>query len=121
MGQVGRRVREYETIPLPDLEIRRGIVRGRGRYVDAFGNILTNITANALERAFGDAPLAKIRATINNTIEVDGIKDCYTQGGAGELILILDSWGLIELSVNQGRAIDHFPDIGRLVVDLARV
>lgn len=120
-GDVGERVGDYERLRLPVVETHEGYVRGWVRHVDAFGNILTGISGTDLVRAFGGTPLAQIRATINTSIGVDGIKECFSQGAAGELMVILNSWNLIEITVNQGRAVDQFSDTEPVVVELTRI
>ena len=119
--QVGIRIADYERLDLPDVKTNDGYVCGCGRYVDVFGNILTGISGTDLARAFGDAPLAKIRATMNTTIGVDGIKECFSQGAVGDLMVILDSWNLIEIVVNQGRAVDRFSGPEPVVIELTRI
>ena len=121
VSRVGKRVDGYRGIPLPNVEIRDGYIRGQGRYVDDFGNILTNISGEDLERAFPAGSLAKIRVLINNTVGVDGIRGCFSEEAPGELMAVLDSWNLIEVSVNRGRAIDRFPDGRPVVVELIRM
>jgi S-adenosylmethionine hydrolase len=115
---VGAEAGAFERIALPELDVGAGRIRGRSRYVDAFGNILTNISRDALRIAFGASSLAKIRASVNNTHEVRGILESFTQSAPGELAVILDSWDIIEIAVNQGRAYDRFPQERPVEIEL---
>ncbi len=116
--EVGTRSGSFERIALPELDVGAGRLRGRGRYVDVFGNILTNVSGDALRTAFGVSPLAKIRASIDNTYGVSGILETFAQSAPGELAVILDSWDVIEIAVNQGRAADRFPPDRPVTIEL---
>jgi S-adenosylmethionine hydrolase len=94
----------YRTIDLPPVDIAEGRISGVGRYVDSFGNIISNVSASHLKEAFGDTPLAKVHGTVNTNIGIDGIDGFFSEGAKGGVILILNSWGLVEISVNQGSA-----------------
>jgi S-adenosylmethionine hydrolase len=117
---VGMRIDRFERIALPELEVGPGHVRGRSRHVDAFGNVLTNITGDALRQAFGGAGLADIRASINGKFDVRGVLENFSQVAPGELCVILDSWDLIEIAVNKGRAADRFTAGEPVVIELTR-
>ncbi len=119
VAQLGRSVEDYVTIEIPPVEVGQGLVRGTARFVDAFGNVISNITHAHVKQAFGGVPLEKIHGTVNNTIGIDGISEFFSQCERGDLMLILDSFGLVELSVNQGRAIDRFRSEPRIEIELS--
>jgi hypothetical protein len=121
ISHVGKRIEGYHRISVPSVEVRDEYIRGRGRHVDDFGNILTNISGEDVERAFPSVSLAGIRVSINGPVAVDGIKRCFSEEAPGELIVVLDSWNLIEISVNRGRAVDRFSDRQPIVVELTRI
>ncbi|MDH3217337.1 MAG: SAM-dependent chlorinase/fluorinase [Candidatus Krumholzibacteria bacterium] len=115
---LGRRVKGAARINLPEVELSEGQVAGSNRYVDSFGNIFTNISGHHLRKAFADHPLERIRVTVDNRVEVEGIHHYFAQGREGNLMALLNSWNLIELSVNGGRAIDRFADLATIHVRL---
>jgi hypothetical protein len=119
-GGIGERVDACLRLPLPEFEVRIGHVRGRERYVDDFGNVLTNITGEALSLAFADTPLAELRLEVNNTIRIGGVVQSFSRGAVGGLVAVLNSWNVVELSVNQGRAVDRFAALRPVVVDITR-
>jgi len=118
-GDIGVRISEYKTFVPPRADIGTDHIRGVGRYVDSFGNIFTNISLSDLRSVFGDAPLAEIRGTVNTNIGIDGIDEFFAEGVKDALMLILNSWGIVEISVNQGRAIDRFPGMTAAAIELA--
>jgi len=117
---VGSPIGDFQRLALPKVETRDGYVRGESRYVDDYGSVFTNVTGDELVAAFGDTPLAKIRATINDSVGVVGVGESFGQGEPGELMVLLNSWNLIEISANRGRAVDRFPPGRPVVVELVR-
>ena len=120
VAAVGSPIGDFQRLALPKVETRDGYVRGENRYVDDFGSVFTNITGDELLAAFGDTPLAKIRATINDSVGVVGVGESFGQGEPGELMVLLNSWNLIEISANRGRAVDRFAPGRPVVVELVR-
>jgi len=120
-GRIADRIDGYHRLALPIVDVGKGYVRGQGRYVDDFGNILTNISRGCLQPAFGDTPLDKLRINVNNMVRVDRVVESFSTGGPGELLAVLDSWNFIELSVNQGRAADRFAADRPVLVEITRV
>jgi S-adenosylmethionine hydrolase len=84
-----------------------GVVRGAGRFVDAFGNILSNIAASDLTAVFGE----RFRDAASVRVEgrdVGRLRDVYAGGERGRLMAVLNSWDLVEVASNRGRAVDAF-------------
>ncbi len=121
ISRVGKRIEGFRRIPVPDVEVRDEYIRGRSRHVDDFGNILTNIAGEDIERAFPSASLERMRVSINGAVELEGIKRCFSEEAPGELVVILDSWNLVEISVNRGRAVDRFSVGEPVIVELTRM
>lgn len=88
---------------VPAVVIAHSRIEGCGRYIDPFGNVLTGITGDHLAEAFGTDDLAGLTARIGSGT-VRGVHGCYTDETPGTLMVVLNSWNLIEVSVNQGRA-----------------
>jgi hypothetical protein len=83
---------------------KKGEVSGRAVYVDTFGNIITNISEEFLEKELG-----KKIDWDNVTVRVGkrrlkGVNRYYEQGKLGKLMALFDSWGYLELAVNMGNA-----------------
>ena len=90
---------------VPSVSIDSGRVHGAARYVDHFGNLLTDIPVAVIRRVFGDR--ARVRVTADDR-DLGPLRNTYAQGRPGELMALVNSWGLVEAAVNGGRAIDHF-------------
>jgi S-adenosyl-L-methionine hydrolase (adenosine-forming) len=89
---------------VPSVSIDAGRVRGTGRYVDRFGNVLSDIPRVVLERVFGDRLEAAGVAV--GARQAGALRRAYVEGAPGELMCLLNSWGLVEAAVNGGRAWD---------------
>jgi S-adenosylmethionine hydrolase len=92
------------VVPLvgaPGLEQGPAHVRGYGRFIDSFGNILSNIPAAALGRL---APGPRgVRATVNGR-DAGVVRNHYAQGACGDLVVLVNSWGMVEVAVVEGSA-----------------
>jgi hypothetical protein len=74
-------------------------LRGEVVYVDHFGNLVTNVDAQALA-AFS-------RRTLSISIgarRVGGVAPSYASVARGEFVAVVNSWGLVEVAVRDGSA-----------------
>ncbi|RLA96831.1 MAG: hypothetical protein DRG32_04700 [Deltaproteobacteria bacterium] len=78
-------------LPIPEPQRRGEAVLGEVIYVDRFGNLVTNISAQTL-RGLGEDLILEI-----DEVEV-GIRKAYEEGKKGEVIALWGSWGLLELA-----------------------
>jgi len=84
----------------------RNYIQGRLLYADHFGNIITNVPNNKINK------IKKIKQCIiksndlNNQLVIDKFYDSYAQALADELFLIKGSFGYLELSVNKQSALE---------------
>jgi S-adenosylmethionine hydrolase len=103
---------------LPELVVGEGHIRGAGRFADGFGNILSNISVADVDSAFPDR--AEVDVTIASR-RAGRLRGRYDGAPRGELIAVVNSWDLVEVAMNQGRAIDVFAGaaVESLVIDLA--
>jgi S-adenosylmethionine hydrolase len=92
-----------ETIDIPAVVTGENRIEAWGRFVDRFGNILTDITGDHVTQVFGASDPGGIRARIGEKV-VTGIHRCYVDAPRGTLMVVLNSWNRIEMSVSGGRA-----------------
>jgi hypothetical protein len=89
-------------LPAP-VETETGELLGEVIAVDRFGNLITNIDERLLHRfaggGGGTGPSVRIGAHT-----VSGLSPAYAAAGRGELLAIIGSRGLLEISVNAGDA-----------------
>ena len=90
---------------IPSASIDGGRVHGGGRYVDHFGNILSDIPLAMVRHALGDEARARLRV---GSRDAGPLRATYAEGTAGRLMALVNSWGLVEVAMNGGRAIDYF-------------
>ncbi len=88
---------------VPSVSIDGEHVRGRGRHIDRFGNVLSDIPRSVLERVFGD--MASVRVRVGH-VDAGGLVRSYADGVRDQLLVLINGWDLLEASVNQGRAAD---------------
>jgi S-adenosylmethionine hydrolase len=120
VGRVGEPARNFERIEIPVREIGEGGIRGHGRYADDFGNILTDISVDDLAAAFGSFAKDTIRVAIG-PIAIDGVVESFSEVGTGEPAAVVNSWNRLEISVNQGSAVERLGVSVPVVVDVTRV
>jgi S-adenosylmethionine hydrolase len=77
-------------------------VRGKVIWIDHFGNLLTNITAKDIE-AF---PSQELSVSIGDVV-IDGLVSSYAAVPGGELLVLVNSWGLLEIARRNGSAGKH--------------
>jgi len=118
VGQLGRRLKAVKRIDIPRVECGKRSIAGTVRYVDRFGNMLTDISGSHIEKAFGTRPLERVGVLVDNRPVAGGIRRYFAEGRQGELMALLNSWNMVELSINGGRAADRFEGLARVDVRL---
>ncbi len=106
--KMGEKVDSILTIPLrkPYLD-KSNTIMGKAEYIDSFGNIITNVSLNYLNKVFGDdIPWNNCLIRIAGS-ELAGISRYYAQSSRGELVALINSWGYLEIAVNCGSAYEY--------------
>ena len=85
------------TLAIPDPVVEGEILVGEVIWVDHFGNLITNITQEALG-AFAPDELIEIEIKGET---VRGLKTSYEEGQAGEIIVLWGSAGYLEISLKE--------------------
>lgn len=86
-------------LQLPPVHVADQRIDGEVICVDAFGNLLTNIGAEALARF----PGAELSVTIGHT-RVTGLATAYAAVPPGAAVALVNSWGVLEVAVRNGNA-----------------
>lgn len=95
----GKKLTNPHTIELNEYTLEDTEIRGEVIYTDKFGNLVTNIPSNIVNK---DSEI-----TIGDK-KIQGVSNYYSQVKAGKLLAIAGSSGYLEISINQGNAGDMF-------------
>ena len=110
-AEMGRPLNDPVPLPVPKPRQSRESLSGQVIRVDHFGNLITNIRRQDLDRFAGQDPFV-IHV---GDLRVTGIRKTYADVRAGEPLAMIGSSGLMEIAVNLGRACDrldlNFEDI----------
>lgn len=104
LKDLGKGVEKPVMISIKEPEIRSDEIIGELIYTDSFGNLISNIPAKLIK--------TRSRIYVGKRI-INGISKSYAGAGKGELLAIIGSSGLLEVSVNQGRASDVIRNRGK--------
>lgn len=89
---------------------------GRVLYVDRFGTMVTNVAGQQLE-AFRK-PWGEWNVSVNGE-SIGTIRSAYADSAIGKPVALIGSCGLLEIAVNQGRAVDRFGPASSVSVEVS--
>jgi S-adenosylmethionine hydrolase len=99
-----------KAIGLPRIQTKKTGLTGSVVHIDSFGNLITNITSDAVNWRFEEVIVSVKRASIK------GIKDTYGVAPEGALVALIGGAGFLEIAVNKGSAKERLKaDIGAIV------
>jgi S-adenosylmethionine hydrolase len=98
-SSLGLEVPDMQRIDLPPVVAEARVLRGQVIYVDHFGNLVTNVPGEAL------AALPRQDVSIGiRTARLRGVGRSYGAVAPGEPVVVVNSWGLLEIAVRDGSA-----------------
>jgi len=103
ISKLGPPAGSYKAIELPAPREDAGRVAGQVIYVDRFGNLISNISAELVSRRWHSP--AGVRVGCGNQQAIP-FRLTYAQAAEGEALALFDSMGLLEVAVNRDRACD---------------
>ncbi len=102
-ASIGTKVRGYVDMELPKPVKTANSMVGEVVYIDSFGNVVTNIPGEQVfKEGFTYGDLVEITVG-KRKLKVRLLKS-YGWAKSGELIALIDSFGMLELGVNMGSA-----------------
>ena len=107
LGDLGPPIDAHEVTPLllPLPEVTPGRVSGEAWWVDTYGNVQTNISPDDLQTAgLENHPQLLVRLGASTHRIKRGA--AYAEVGKGELLIHVDSAGLVAIAMREGRACD---------------
>jgi len=100
----GPTLEKYEILSFSEPHIQANQIEGEIIYIDGFGNIVTNIFSEILEKT-GISEGDKIKILLGDKLEkVLKICKAYNEVKKGEFLAIIGSGNFLEISINQGNA-----------------
>jgi S-adenosylmethionine hydrolase len=97
----GEEITDYVRFTMPKAKAAGQSIKGVVLHVDAFGNLMTNLTA-------GDVPAAAVTSGVIklfvNGKEIQKFAPTFASGAPGEPIAVFGSAGFLEIAVNRGSA-----------------
>jgi S-adenosylmethionine hydrolase len=93
--EFGVKLDRWSEIDIPQPRVTDRGFMGEVIHIDRFGNLITNLPRNLLEPVAAQGPL-QIHVKGRR---ISGLKTAYAQARKGELMAILDSFDLLEISV----------------------
>ncbi len=103
IDDVGRRIEDFLVPSFSKAKMEEGAIDGEVVHIDDFGNIITNITAKDLKR-LGLGIEGKALVEIGGKRRSLRLVKSFGYARKGEIVLIIDSEDLLEISVNMGNA-----------------
>lgn len=102
LSSVGEEVHQYnKQIPLRPV-IDKNLINGSIIYIDSFSNAITNISRETFDKV-GKEKAFEIFIQSNH-YRVDHINTSYSDSESGELLVLFNSAGLLEIAINHGSA-----------------
>lgn len=98
-NMVGEKTSRYAHIDLPQAKAEGDRIQCEVIHIDEFGNVITNVTSDALEKFSAD-----VRVVFRGRSRLAKHSRAYTDAGIGELVALVGSHGFLELGINQGNA-----------------
>jgi S-adenosylmethionine hydrolase len=95
----GPRLDRFCQLALPRVVRQGNVLEAEIIYIDAFGNLFTNISDRDLP-----APPALGLQIVMGAVQIDGLSAHYAAAAVGQYVALINSWGLLEIAVNQGDA-----------------
>jgi S-adenosylmethionine hydrolase len=107
ISRLGSVPTHYTLLDLPEPKADDSEMTGSVIHVDHFGNLITNITKNHLQERWSNLGHANLEVYCQ-TQHVGLLQTTYSQVEPGRPLALINSMGMLELAVNQGRFSDAF-------------
>ena len=108
LKDLGSEIGSIQRLDVPTSRREAGSVKGEVLYVDPFGNLVTNVTADELT----ESELARIVVYVGGAV-IRGLSRAYSDVAAGMLLAYIGSAGFLEVAVNRQSAASRLAaDVG---------
>ena len=103
-AKLGPPIDDVHRLAISNAVYQSGRILAEVRYIDQFGNVITNITRSEFQRWLGDRAVPIHYA--DETFKM--LSKNYASSPQGTAILLFNSMNYLELAINQGDARDYF-------------
>lgn len=100
---MGQPVSDYVRLKISEARLEGRDIQGKVIHVDGFGNVVTNIHPELLERG-GFESGGRLKLRIKGKMRDISLCRTYSDVASGELLATIGGHGFLELAVNQGDA-----------------
>jgi hypothetical protein len=100
-GSFGEEVNDFVRFALPKPKPAGSALKGVVLRVDAFGNLMTNFTAEDLQGLVSSDGKFRLQA---GATEITQLVKTFADGAPGEPVALFGSSGYLEIAVNKGSA-----------------
>lgn len=107
ISQLGSIPQSYTLLDLPQPRSDEKTMTGRGIHVDHFGNLITNITQKHMRECWPNPEEANLEVYCQGR-PIGPLQSAYSRVDPGRPLALVNSMGMVELAVNQGRFCDAF-------------
>jgi len=90
------------NLSVPQIVCGDNRIEGEIIYVDSFGNLFTNIS----ERDLTGLPTERLQVGLRD-VPVGGLVTTYAGASVGQFACLVNSWGLLEIAINNGNVIQR--------------
>jgi len=95
----GTTVHDFAHLPWPEVTKTGDALVGKVIYIDAFGNLITNVRDRDVSALHPEKPMISVAG-----VTVEGLASHYSSGQEGGYTALINSWGLLEISSFKGNA-----------------
>ena len=106
LRRVGPALERIRPLSLPKLAVSRAAIRGEVLYIDAFGNLVTNISRDDIARLNSSFPGKQVSVRIDTGASM-AILNTYGDAPVGTILATFGSFELLEIAVRDGNAAER--------------
>lgn len=103
VSEFARPAESYQHMVFPMVELSGDVLLGRVIHIDRFGNLISNITRSVLRGFLQDRSERAALVSLGEQ-KVRGLVNHYAEAKPGELLALIGSSQLLEVSVREGSA-----------------
>ncbi len=100
--EFGERLEGFARLRSPAVIRAQSAIEGEIVYIDAFGNLFTNIA----EAELGHNQKETLVVCLDRFV-IQGIAHSYSARASGDYVAVINSWGLLEIGLSGGSAQQH--------------